>query len=146
MHTLSLEIADQIAAATIQEGRDRGFAPLTVAIMDPGGHLITLKRDNKSSIMRPQIAQAKAWGALSMGFGGRELARRAANTPAFFNALSVISDGRMAPVPGGALIRNAEGDLLGAIGVTGDTSDNDELAFLPAIKQAGLVAETGDPN
>ena len=86
----------------------------------------------------------KAWGVLGMGHGGRELARRAAKVPAFFNALSVMSGGRMVPVQGGVLIRSADGDILGAVGISGDNSENDETCAVHGIEAAGLLPDTGD--
>jgi uncharacterized protein GlcG (DUF336 family) len=106
---------------------------------------VVLKRADGASILRPQLATAKAWGALGMGFGGRELARRAQKMPSFFAALNDISEGRMAPVAGSALLRDAGGEVVGAVGVSGDTSDNDELCLIPAVQVAGLVPDTGDP-
>jgi uncharacterized protein GlcG (DUF336 family) len=145
MSNVLLEQADRIADEALKQGRERGFAPLTVAIMDAGGHLVVLKRADRSGIMRPQLAMAKAWGVLGMGLGGRELARRAQGAPAFFAALNTISEGRIAPVAGGALIRDAAGNVIGSIGISGDTSDNDELCLIPAVRAAGLTPDTGDP-
>lgn len=144
MTKLTLNQADRIADGTLSKGRELKMAPLTVAVLDAGGHLLVLKRDDGASIMRPELATAKAWGALGMGFGGRELARRAEKMPGFFSALNAISDGRMAPVAGSALIRNGQGQVIGAVGVSGDTSDNDELALVPAVLAVGLVPDTGD--
>jgi uncharacterized protein GlcG (DUF336 family) len=144
MTRLTLELADRIADGTLAQGREHGFAPLTVAVLDAGGHVVVLKRADGASILRPQLATAKAWGALGMGFGGRELARRAAKMPGFFAALNDISEGRMAPVAGSALLRDAGGEVVGAVGVSGDTSDNDELCLIPAVQAAGLVPDTGD--
>ncbi|HEY6510966.1 MAG TPA: heme-binding protein [Burkholderiaceae bacterium] len=143
MNSLNLDTALAIAQQTLAEGRSRGFAPLTAAVLDAGGHVVALLRADGSSLLRPQIATGKAWGALGLGFGGRELAKRAAKMPAFFNALSDLSGGHMVPVPGGVLIREASGALLGAIGVSGDTSDNDELCAIEAVRGAGLVPDTG---
>jgi uncharacterized protein GlcG (DUF336 family) len=145
MSNVLLEQADRIADEALRQGRERGFAPLTVAVMDAGGHLVVLKRADNSGIMRPQLAMAKAWGVLGMGLGGRELARRAQGAPAFFAALNTISDGRLAPVAGGALIRDAAGQVVGSIGISGDTSDNDERCLIPAVQAAGLTPDTGDP-
>jgi uncharacterized protein GlcG (DUF336 family) len=145
MNSLKLDSALSIAQTTLAEGRARGFAPLTAAVLDAGGHVVALLRADGASLLRPEIATGKAWGALGMGFGGRELAQRAAKMPAFFNALSDMSGGRMVPVPGGVLIRDAAGALLGAVGVTGDTSDNDEVCAVAAVRAAGLVADTGAP-
>jgi hypothetical protein len=143
--TLKLSQADAIADAVLSHGRTLKLQPLTVAILDTGGHLVVLKRDDFSSLLRPEIATGKAWGALGMGFGGRELARRAERFPAFFTALNAMSSGRIVPVAGGALIRDATGAILGAIGVSGDTSDNDERCLIPAVASQGLVADIGDP-
>jgi uncharacterized protein GlcG (DUF336 family) len=140
---LKLDTALAIAQTTLAEGRARGFAPLTAAVLDAGGHVVALLRADGASLLRPDIATGKAYGALAMGFGGRELAQRAAKMPAFFNALSDLAGGRIVPVPGGVLIRDGAGVLLGAVGVTGDTSDNDELCAVAAVQAAGLVADTG---
>ena len=144
MTTIQLAQADAIADAVLAHGRSLKFQPLTVAILDAGGHLVVLKRDDHSSLLRPEIATGKAWGALGLGFGGRELARRAERVPAFFTALNAMSSGRMVPVAGGALIRDAAGSILGAIGVSGDTSDNDERCLIPAVASQGLIADVGD--
>ena len=144
MDGLTLAQADRIADGTLAKGKELGLQPLTVAVLDAGGHLVVLKRADGSSIMRPELATAKAWGALGMGFGGRELARRANKMPEFFSALNAISAGRMVPVPGSVLLRDAAGRVVGAAGVSGDTSDNDEAALVPAVQAAGLVADTGD--
>ena len=144
MTTIQLAQADAIADAVLAHGRSLKFQPLTVAILDAGGHLVVLKRDDHSSLLRPEIATGKAWGALGLGFGGRELARRAERFPAFFTSLNAMSSGRMVPVAGGALIRDAAGSILGAIGVSGDTSDNDERCLIPAVASQGLIADVGD--
>lgn len=145
MTTLTLAAASIIVDKALAEGRARGYQPLTVAVLDAGGHLVALKREDKSSLLRPQIATAKAWGALGMGFGGRELERRAQKAPAFFNVLTELADGRMVPVPGGVLIRNADGEIVGSVGISGDASANDELCAVAGIKSAGLMPDTGDP-
>ncbi len=144
MTQLSLAQADAIADRALARRRESGFLPLTVAVLDAGGHLKVLKREDDSSLLRPEIAIGKAWGALGMGFGGRELARRAEKVPGFFTALNAMSDGRMVPVAGSALIRDANGVILGAIGISGDTSDNDEICLIDGVESASLVADTGD--
>lgn len=97
----TLAQAEAIASATLDQGRTVGAAPLTVAVLDAGGHLVVLKRDDGSGILRPQIAQAKAWGALGMGFSSREIGRRAEAQPVFFASLAAVADGRFAPAAGG---------------------------------------------
>jgi uncharacterized protein GlcG (DUF336 family) len=144
MNTITLAKADAIADRALEKGREMNFQPLTVAVLDAGGHLKVLKRADDSSLLRPDIAIGKAWGALGMGFGGRELARRAEKMPAFFIALNAMSDGRMVPVAGGALIRDASGAIVGSIGISGDISDNDEICLVDAVESQGLVADTGD--
>jgi uncharacterized protein GlcG (DUF336 family) len=144
MPSLSLDKASLIVDKSIEKGRELGFEPLTVAVLDAGGQLKAFKREDRSSLLRPEIAMGKAWGVLGMGLGGRELARRAAKVPAFFNALSVMSGGRMVPVPGGVLIRSADGEILGAVGISGDVSENDETCAVHGIEAAGLSADTGE--
>jgi uncharacterized protein GlcG (DUF336 family) len=144
MKTLTLSVADTIVDKTLEKGRELKLAPLTVIVLDAGGQTKLLKRDDGCSLLRPEIAMGKAWGTLGMGFGGRDLARRAAKAPAFFGALSDMSGGRMVPVPGGVLIRSDAGDILGAVGVTGDTSENDEACAVHGISSAGLKPDTGD--
>jgi uncharacterized protein GlcG (DUF336 family) len=116
---LTLEQASIIIDKALEKGRELGLKPLTVAVLDTGGHLTALKREDGSSLLRPEIAGGKAWGALGMGFGGREFARRAAGNPVFIQALSAASGGRIIPVPGGVLIRDKSGDIVGAIGISG---------------------------
>lgn len=143
-HLMTLMLADVMADCAMKKGQEMKFQPLTVAILDSGGHLVVLKRADNASILRPDIAIGKAWGALGLGFGGRELARRAEKVPTFFAALNAMSGGRMVPVAGGALIRNKNGAILGSIGISGDTSDNDEICLVNAVESQGLIADTGD--
>jgi len=144
MGNITLAAASILVDAALAEGQRRNFAPLTVAVLDAGGHLVALKREDNSSLLRPQIATAKAWGTLGMGFGGRELERRAQRSPTFFGTLTELAEGRMVPVAGGVLIRDQDGDIVGSVGVSGDNSSNDEICAVAGIKTAGLVADTGD--
>ena len=141
---LTLEKARTVATVTLAQGKERGFAPLCCAVLDPGGHTLVVLRDECASISRPEIATAKAAGCLGMGFGGRELKRRADAMPGFFSGLQTVFPKGILPVAGGVLIRSSAGELLGAVGVTGDTSDNDEICALAGIAAAGLAAETGE--
>ncbi|MCW6528624.1 heme-binding protein [Sphingomonas sp. MMSM20] len=141
--SLTLNQALRIATATLAEGQRQRFAPLCVAVLDPGARPLALLRDERASINRPEIATAKAAGCLGMGVGGRELARRAQAMPAFFATLAAILPDGIAPVPGGVLIRDAAGALIGAVGVSGDTSDKDEICALAGIGAAGLTADSG---
>ena len=140
---LNLAAANRLIAAALAHGRAGHMAPLCVAVLDTGGHVIALQREDGASILRPQIATAKARGSLGMGFGGRELARRAAANPAFIGALASLADGNMLPVPGGVLVRTAEGALIGAVGISGDLSDKDEACAIAGIVSIGLVADVG---
>jgi uncharacterized protein GlcG (DUF336 family) len=143
---LGLERATSIVDRALAEARRLGLAPLGVAVLDAGGHLLVFKREDRAGILRFDIAHAKAWGALGMGFGTRELAQRAARSPAFVAALTAVSGGRVAPSPGGVLIADAGGDILGAVGISGDTGEHDEACAIAGIEAAGLVAHPGVPG
>lgn len=143
MPALTLALADVIVDGALAEGRRMQCAPLTVAVLDAGGHLIAFKREDGSGILRPDIAFGKAWGALGMGFGTRELFERANKQPMFFTALAAVSAGRMVPVPGGVLIRDETGSTIGAVGISGDTSDRDEACCIAGVEAAGLLPVTG---
>ena len=140
---LTLATALKIAQDTLAEGDSLGFLPLSVAVLDPAGQPLAVLRDERTSLHRADIAIGKAAGCLAMGFGGRELAKRAGAMPAFMTAVASIFPKGIIPVPGGVLIRDGSGALLGAVGVSGDTSDNDETCALAALAKAGLVADTG---
>ncbi len=143
MSGLTLHQASIIVDKALERGRERGFKPLTVAVLDAGGHLVAFKREDNSGILRFEIAFAKAYGSLGMGFGSREFLERSKINPVFVGALTVLSQGRIAPVPGGVLIKNAAGAVVGAVGVSGDTSDRDEECALAGISAAGLAAQIG---
>jgi len=143
MSTVTLAQASTIVDVALKKGRETNSAPLTVAVLDPGGHLVAFKREDKSGILRFDIAFGKAWGALGMGFGSRNLFDRASKNPGFFTALSAASGGRLVPNPGGVLIRDAGGDIIGCVGISGDTSDRDELCAIAGIEAAGLKADPG---
>lgn len=120
--------------------------PLTVVVLDSGGHLVVVKREDGSGIMRFEIARGKAHAALAMGMPTRMIRNRLADRPTFMNALAAVSGGKFVPVPGGVLILNEKGDAaIGAIGVSGDTSDKDELCAILAIKEGGLVPWPREP-
>ena len=140
---LTLAQASTIVDVVLKTGREKKFAALSVAVLDAGGHLVAFKREDKSGILRFDIAFGKAWGALGMGFGGRTLAGRAPKSQLFFTMLAAASQGRFVPVVGGILIRDAAGDVIGAVGISGDTSENDEMCGLAGIEAAGLKADPG---
>jgi uncharacterized protein GlcG (DUF336 family) len=143
MTVLSLEQASDIVDAALSKARELQLRPLTVTVLDPGGHPVVVKREDGCGILRPQIAHAKAWGCLGTGHGGAAGARHATRDPAFFAALAAISEGRVASSRGGALIRDKEGNLLGAIGVSGDRPENDEACAVAGVESASLVADAG---
>ena len=143
MTLLSLAQANLIADKALEKAQSLGFQPQTVAVLDAGGHIKVIKRSDGASLLRPEIAFGKAWGVLGMGFGGRDLAKRAEQAPAFFTALNALSNGRMVPVAGGVLIKNAQNEIVGSIGISGDTSDNDEVCAVAGVIAAGLVPDTG---
>jgi uncharacterized protein GlcG (DUF336 family) len=144
MESVSLEAASIIVDQALAKGRAMKFQPLAVAVLDPRGCLKTYKAEDGASLMRFDIAFGKAWGALGLGFGTRELQRRA-EWGVFFNALQVMAEGKMVPVPGGVLIRNNARLIVGAVGVSGDGSENDEMCAIQGIAAAGLRPDTGDP-
>lgn len=145
MASLTLNQANLIADKALEKAQALGFQPQTVAILDAGGQIKVIKRSDGSSLLRPEIAFGKAWGVLGMGFGGRNLAKHAEQAPAFFNALMAMSNGRMVPVAGGVLICNEQKEIIGSIGISGDTSDNDEICAVAGVQAAGLIPDTGEP-
>ena len=140
MARLTLEQAATIVDVSLAKGREMGLNPLTVAVVDDGGHLKAFKReDGPGAALRPQIATGKAAGAVGMGRSSRRLGEMAAERPHFVNALAAAAQGRLVPVPGGVLIEDG-GEIVGAVGVSGDTSDNDETVAVAGIEAAGLSA------
>lgn len=140
--TLSLATADTIIAAALAEARAHGLLPLAVAVLDAGGHLVAYRREDGCGILRGDIAVAKAWGALGMGLNAATIGQRLAANPGFLNGLIAASGGRMAPNAGGLLIVDAAGQGIGAVGISGDTGDNDELCARAGLTAAGLSAAT----
>jgi uncharacterized protein GlcG (DUF336 family) len=143
---ITLAQATTLVEAALRKARELGCAPLAVAVLDDGGHLKAFAREDGAGIVRPQIAMGKAWGALGMGVGSRALARRVTEPgqqQAFFAALNAMSGGRVVPAAGGVLIREAAGPVIGAVGISGDTSDQDEACALAGVAAAGLAADTG---
>ena len=140
MTSLTLEQAETIARATLEKGRNAGYKPLTVAVLDDAGVIKVVHRDDGSSLLRPEIAVGKAWGSLGMGLSSRAIGELAVERPHFAASLAVLAEGRVVPVAGGVLVQDGSGDTVGAVGVTGDTSDNDEECALAGIEAAGLRA------
>lgn len=144
MTTLSLAAASRIVDGALKRAEELALKPMTVAVLDCGGHLVAFKRQDRSGILRPDIAVGKAWGTLGMGAGGRSLAQRAAAAPAFYAALVGASQGRVIPVAGGVLVLDTNKEILGAVGVSGDLPDNDENCAIYGIEHVGLVAGVGE--
>lgn len=137
---LSLAQARTIIAGALQAGRAQSLAPLAVVVLDSGGHLIAMEREDGAGALRFEIALGKAYGAIGMGFGSRVLGVRNQGRDAFLAALAVAADGRSVPVAGGVLALNADGMVIGAVGVSGDTSDADEACAVAGVEAAGLIA------
>ena len=143
MTDLTLTQAQTIVTATLEEARRNSLKPLVVTVLDTRGTIKALAAEDGTSLRRGEIAHGKAHGALALGIGSRAIAKRAAEQPTFIAAVTHAAGGALIPVPGGVLVRDAGGALLGAVGVSGDTSDNDEVAALAGIKAAGLTADAG---
>ena len=142
--TLALETARTIIQAAAKKGREMGLKPLTITVVDAGGATIAMERQDGSSPIRPKVAYGKANGAVQVGMGARGLMNRAEQQPFFMQSLNALCGGDLVPVPGGVLIRDGEGGaVLGAVGISGDTSDNDEAAAIAGIGAAGLTADGG---
>lgn len=141
MAELTLDVANMIIAAVFAEGAGNSFKPLSAAVLDSGGHLKAFQKQDGSSMLRYEIAFGKAYGSLAIGMGSRWLDRNARERPHFIEGLTAASGGRVIAALGGVLIRDENGTLLGALGVTGDTSDNDEVCAVAGIRAAGLVAQ-----
>jgi uncharacterized protein GlcG (DUF336 family) len=116
-----------------------------VAVLDAGGHLVAFKREDGAGIVRMDIAVGKAWGALGMGIPSRTIRDRLASRPAFQGAVAAASDGRFVPVPGGVLVLDAERVVVGAVGISGDTSDKDEYCGITGVRAAGLTPAPAAP-
>lgn len=142
---LPLSAAEQIVDAALAAGATNGMLPLTVVVLDTGGHLVAMKRQDGCGNMRADVATGKAWGALGMGIPSRVIRDRLADRPAFQGALAAVSDGRFVPVPGGVLIRDSDNAVIGAVGISGDTSDKDEYCAIEGVKAAGLISDPPEP-
>ncbi len=143
MPELTLQKAQAIVTAALAHAREQRFQPLAIVVLDERGAMKAFAAEDGTSLRRPEIAHGKAHGAISLGMGSRSLAKAATERPHFVAAVTHAVGGSLIPVPGGVLLRSAAGAVLGAVGVTGDTSDNDEAAALAGIKAAGFTADPG---
>lgn len=137
---LTLDQARTIIAATRAKGREMGLKPLSVVVLDAGGHVLAFEREDGAAPGRFAIAQGKAYGAVMLGMAGRAQMARAEAQGYFMAAVNGVYGGQVVPVPGGVLLRK-DGVVIGAVGVTGDTSDNDAEAALAGVAAAGLEGE-----
>ena len=141
--SITLGQAQIIIEACIKKGRDLNLKPLSVVILDPRTSIVACNSEDGVSQIRWRIAYGKANAAIQLGLGTRALMARAEQQAYFIQAMNGLADGDFVPVPGGVLIHDADRNLLGAVGISGDTSDNDEAAALAGIAAAGLISETG---
>jgi uncharacterized protein GlcG (DUF336 family) len=140
---LKLKAAQKIIKTGLETARAKDMKALAIAVVDARGALVAFAAEDGSSLKRERIARGKADGAIALGVSSRQIAKMAAERPHFVAAVSHAVGGSLIPVPGGVLIRDARGDVVGAVGVSGDTSDNDEIAAVSGIEAAGLKADTG---
>lgn len=141
MQTLTLAQAQQIIAGALGHAHTAGYKPMGIAVLDEAGHLKAYAREDGASMFRFEVAQAKAWGAVGMGASSRTLAQRAKDNPNFYGALAATAGGKLLPQTGAVLIRNAAGQVLGAVGASGGTGDEDEAICLAGVQAAGLSAD-----
>jgi uncharacterized protein GlcG (DUF336 family) len=138
MSTLTLDQAQRIIAAALQASNKAGYQPMGVAVLDAAGQLVSYAREDGASMFRFDVARAKAWGAAGMGVSSRTLAERAKDNPNFFVSLSATSDGKFLPQPGAVVIKSADGKIIGAVGASGGTGDQDEEICIAGVKAVGL--------
>ncbi len=141
--SMTLAQANTLIAAAMAKAAELKLKPLSVAVVDPGGHLIAFARQDGASNLRPQIATGKAAGALALGVSSRRIGEMAAERPAFVSALGQLAPGGIVPAAGGVIATGANGAIAGAVGITGDSSDNDELCAIAGIAAAGLTVHRG---
>ena len=143
MAELTLDNARKILDAALAKAVEKKFKPLVITILDVRGAVKVTAAQDGTSLMRAEIANGKAWGALAMGMGSRALFQRAQEQAYFVGAVNSLAQGRLVPVPGGVLIKDAADSVLGAVGISGDTSDKDEVCAVAGIEAAGLKAQVG---
>ncbi|NSY39197.1 heme-binding protein [Leisingera sp. ANG59] len=141
MADISLEQARTIIRVALKKGRELNLKPLSVVVLDAGGHVQAFEREDGAAPGRFPIAHGKAYGSVMLGMAGSAQMARAEAQAYFMAAVNGVYGGQVVPVPGGVLVRGAEGAVIGAVGVTGDTSDNDAVAAMAGIEAAGLQGE-----
>jgi uncharacterized protein GlcG (DUF336 family) len=140
---LTLKAAQEIIRAAIDEARTRKLKPLAIVVLDARGSVKASASQDGTSLLRERVAHGKAFGALSLGLGSRAIFNRAQEQPYFVSAINALAGGALVPVPGGVLIKNEGGEVLGAIGISGDTSDNDEACAVAGIRSVSLTPDAG---
>ena len=140
MTALTLDQANRIIGAALAKSREAGYKPMGIAVLDDAGHLKAFVREDGASMFRFEVAQAKAWGAVGMGASSRVLGQRAKDNPNFFVSLAATASGKFLPQTGAVLVKNAEGQVLGAVGASGGTGDEDEAICMAGVAAAGLVS------
>ncbi|MEC9367953.1 MAG: heme-binding protein [Pseudomonadota bacterium] len=146
MSGLKLRHARTIIKKALARGRELDLKPLSVCVLDPGGHTVAFEREDGASALRYKIAHGKAFGAIAVGMGSRAIFERAKQQAFFIQSVNALCDGALVPSPGGVLIRNKRGELIGAVGITGDTGDNDEICAIAGVEAAGFAADTGEKD
>lgn len=139
--SIGLETARAITAGARAAAKERGLKPLTVVVLDAGSHIVSVEREDGSSNNRFEVAFGKAHGALALGMGSRSLMARAQQQPYFITSVTSAIGGSLVPVPGGVLVKDEAGTILGCVGVSGDTSDNDEFVAIAGIRSVSLIAQ-----
>jgi uncharacterized protein GlcG (DUF336 family) len=143
MTALTLDTARKILDAALAKSAELKLKPLVVTVLDTRGCVKVTAAQDGTSLLRAEVAHGKAYGALAMGMGSRALFKRAAEQAFFIDAVNTLAKGALVPVPGGVLIRTAGGELVGAVGISGDTSDNDEICAIAGVEAAGLKPDAG---
>jgi uncharacterized protein GlcG (DUF336 family) len=138
MTTLTLSQANQIISAALAHSKQLGYKPMAVVVLDEAGHVKAVQREDGASMFRVDVATGKAWGAVGMGSSSRALAERAKDNPNFFVSLAATSGGKFLPQPGAVLIKHADGSILGAVGASGGTGDEDENICAHGVAAAGF--------
>ena len=137
--SLTLQQASAIITAALARSKEMGYAPMGIAVLDAAGNLKAFVSEDGASMFRFEIARAKAWGAVGMGMSSRALAERAKGNPNFFVSLAATAEGKFLPQTGAVLVKDADGNLLGAVGASGGTGDEDEAICIAGVEAAGLV-------
>jgi len=140
MQTLTLAVANEIIARSLDRSTALGYRPMAVVVVDAGGHIVSAQRQDGATMFRIDVARGKAWAAVAMGVRSRDLVQRAKDQPHFFTALAAVGEGKFVPQTGGVLVKDGQGHVLGAAGASGGTGDEDEAICIHGIEVAGLVA------